>query len=167
MLIDGLLTLIRSLGIRSPPSPSSYSTSLAPFPKSVVPLVARAGELLRATLEVRRKAVETPELRDLVRALVSLETGDCEIRCWLPDIPLVDRPLGDPLATAVPLVGFPFGSERDGVINADGEDATAFPPPKAFLPTDCFCAARVCLLSEGGCNSRGSALTLEDLRLPS
>ena len=167
MLIDGLLTLIRSLGIRSPPSPSSRSISLTPFRESLVPLVARAEELLRATLEVRRKAVEVPEPRDLVRALVSLETGDCETRCWPAAIPLIDRPLGDPLTAAVPLAGFPLLSGRDGVINADGDDATAFPPPKAFLPTDCFCAARVCLLSEGGCKSRGSALTLEDLRLPS
>lgn len=48
-----------------------------------------------------------------------------------------------------------------------GDEATAFPPPATFLFTTDFCAARVFRLSDGGCNSRGTALTREDLRFPS
>ena len=54
------------------------------------------------------------------------------------------------------------GADMDGWV----EDACHDARLGLALLVYCFWAARVCLLSVWGCNSRGTALVLEDLRLP-
>jgi hypothetical protein len=103
------------------------------------------------------------ELRDRVREWFGLVAGVCKTLWGLVATVRDDGVLGDPLAFFPP--SFPLSSARDCVTD-NGEEVTGLVESRADLPC-CFCAPRVCLFSDAGWDSTGTALVREDLRFPS